>query len=188
MLPGAYVLAIELAKPITVRIRTRSRELLVAGRYLYCGSARGPGGLRARIARHMRHGKAIRWHIDNLTEAGRLLGAWTFVGGHECELVAALAHLPAPVDGFGSSDCRYCRSDLLRCRNPEPHALRIWGSGVRNLFGGANLLVKSISHVGAFSRDNQRGKLVAYMSQNLPIERRANSLRSTSAGGRGTGN
>lgn len=113
-LPGAYVLAIELLKPIAVNIHSRSQVSVAAGRYLYCGSAKGPGGLRARIARHMHHGKAIRWHIDNLTEAGRVLGAWTFIGGHECELVAGLAHLPMPVSGFGSSDCRECGSHLLR--------------------------------------------------------------------------
>jgi Uri superfamily endonuclease len=110
-LPGAYVLAVELFKPIAVSIRNGPPVSLAAGHYLYCG---GPGGLRARIARHMRRGKAIRWHIDNLTEAGRVFGAWTFVGGQECELVAALAHLPTPVSGFGSSDCRECKSHLLR--------------------------------------------------------------------------
>ena len=112
-LPGAYVLAIELLKPIAVSVHSGSPVSIAAGRYLYCGSAKGPGGLRARIARHMRHGKVIRWHIDNLTEAGRVLGAWTLVGGHECELVAALAHLPTPAGGFGSSDCRQCKSHLL---------------------------------------------------------------------------
>ena len=114
-LPGAYVLAVELFKPIAVSIRNGPPVSLAAGRYLYCGSAKGPGGLRGRIAHHMRRGKAVRWHIDNLTKAGRVHGAWTFVGGHECELVAALAHLPTPVRGFGSSDCRKCRSHLLRC-------------------------------------------------------------------------
>jgi Uri superfamily endonuclease len=113
-LPGAYVLALELSRPIVVKIAGRPLTSLAAGRYLYCGSARGPGGLRARIARHMRRGKTTRWHVDRLTEAGRVLGAWTFVGCHECQLVAALAHLPAPIEGFGSSDCQRCRSHLLR--------------------------------------------------------------------------
>ena len=62
----------------------------------------------------MRRGKAIRWHVDGLTEAGTVLGAWTFPGGHECDLVAALSYLPVPIEGFGSSDCRRCRSHLLR--------------------------------------------------------------------------
>ncbi|MGE5504370.1 MAG: GIY-YIG nuclease family protein, partial [Actinomycetota bacterium] len=83
------------------------------GRYLYCGSARGPGGLRARVGRHMRKGKVVRWHVDRLTEAGRVVGAWVFEGGDECGLVARLAHLPVPIPGFGSSDCKVCPSHLL---------------------------------------------------------------------------
>jgi len=80
-LPGAYVLAINLPELVVVSICRKPSVSLAPGCYLYCGSAKGPGGLRARLARHMRHGKAIRWHVDNLTEAGTVLGAWTFSGG-----------------------------------------------------------------------------------------------------------
>jgi hypothetical protein len=34
-------------------------------------------------------------------------------GGNECVIIAALADLPHPVPGFGSTDCRCCRSHLL---------------------------------------------------------------------------
>jgi Uri superfamily endonuclease len=119
-LPGAYVLAVELFRPVAVALGNRPPLSLAAGCYLYCGSAKGPGGLRARIARHMRRGKAIHWHIDNLTEAGRVLGAWGFVGGNECELAATLACLPVPIEGFGSSDCRRCRSHLLQWQESRP--------------------------------------------------------------------
>lgn len=112
--PGAYVLAIELYRPIALALSNRPPASLARGCYLYCGSAKGPGGLRARIGRHMRRGKPIRWHVDNLTEAGRVLGVWTIVGGHECQLAGSLAHLPIPIEGFGSSDCRNCGSHLLR--------------------------------------------------------------------------
>ena len=111
---GAYVLAIELPEPVAVGIGGKPPALLACGRYLYCGSANGPGGLRARLARHMRHGKPIHWHIDQLTEAGAVLGAWTFPGGDECDLAAALSHLPIAIEGFGSTDCRRCASHLLR--------------------------------------------------------------------------
>lgn len=102
--PGAYVLAVTLDAPALG---------LPPGRYLYCGNARGPGGLRARLARHMRKGKRIHWHVDRLTEAGRVLGAWIFPGGDECALVRRLAGLPVPIPGFGSSDCARCESHLL---------------------------------------------------------------------------
>lgn len=118
---GAYVILITLAERLKVRLGDRAPMLLPAGRYLYCGSARGPGGLRARLGRHMRRGKAVRWHVDRLTEAGDVRGAWIFPGGDECALVRRLSHLPVPIAGFGSSDCAACRSHLLRW--PEAVAL-----------------------------------------------------------------
>lgn len=111
--PGAYVLLVELGAPLRVSAGRGRAAMLAPGRYLYCGSAKGPGGLRARLARHMRRGKRRHWHIDQLTEAGSVLGAWAAPGGNECALVAELAHLPVPLDGFGSSDCPHCRSHLL---------------------------------------------------------------------------
>ncbi|ATQ68706.1 MULTISPECIES: GIY-YIG nuclease family protein [Methylosinus] len=110
--PGAYAMIVALDAPLLAKAGRRS-AVLAAGRYIYCGSARGPGGLRARLGRHMRRGKARRWHIDQLTEAGRVLGAWIAPGGDECALVTALAALPIPLEGFGSSDCPRCRSHLL---------------------------------------------------------------------------
>jgi hypothetical protein len=68
--PGAYVLLIELAEPLEVALPSKPKTTLETGRYLYCGSAKGPGGIRARLTRHMRVGKLIRWHMDRLTEAG----------------------------------------------------------------------------------------------------------------------
>jgi hypothetical protein len=42
-LPGAYVLAIEITKPVTVKLPGKPAASLRSGRYLYCGSAKGPG-------------------------------------------------------------------------------------------------------------------------------------------------
>ncbi len=109
--PGAYALWLRLASPLDVRAGTR-RGVLPAGDYLYCGSANGPGGLRARLARHMRKNKRVHWHIDQLTSAAKALGAFILEGGNECALNAALAALPVPLQGFGSSDCRRCAAHL----------------------------------------------------------------------------
>ena len=111
--PGAYILQVDIAESVLVTIAGRSPTELTAGRYLYCGSAKGPGGLRARLARHMRHGKSVHWHIDQLTERGIIIGSWIVPNGRQCELVAMLGSLPMPIPGFGSSDCRRCRSHLL---------------------------------------------------------------------------
>ncbi len=67
----------------------------------------------------MRREKRAHWHVDQLTCAGDVLGAWVFPGGDECTVNAALEKLPTPLDGFGSSDCRQCRSHL-----------RLWKAGL----------------------------------------------------------
>jgi Uri superfamily endonuclease len=114
---GAYVLLIELPVPVEVALPGKPKTTLGAGRYLYCGSAKGPGGIRARLARHMRIEKSIRWHVDRLTKIGTVIGAWSFPGGDECDLVRTLSHLSFPIRGFGSTDCRKCQSHLLRCQD-----------------------------------------------------------------------
>ncbi|EJW13489.1 Endonuclease III [Rhodovulum sp. PH10] len=110
--PGAYVLGLLLARPVALRVGGAACTL-PAGRYLYCGSARGPGGLRARVTRHLARRKRIHWHVDRLTTRGRVVAVWIAPGGDECALVRDLAGLPVPLPGFGSSDCRRCASHLL---------------------------------------------------------------------------
>ena len=109
---GAYLLLIELTKVTDVQLSNKVSASLVPGRYLYAGSAYGPGGLKARIARHMRRAKAQRWHVDQLTKNG-VRGSWTFQGCNECDLVDMNSVLPVPIVGFGSTDCKRCRSHLL---------------------------------------------------------------------------
>lgn len=138
--PGAYLLIVDLCRPLRLDLPRLARPRLPAGRYAYCGSAKGPGGLRARLARHLRRDKALRWHVDRLTAAGRVAALAALPEGEECVLRAALQAEPgvtAPVPGFGSSDCRRCPSHLLalppafdldswlaRCVRPEsPNAL-----------------------------------------------------------------
>jgi Uri superfamily endonuclease len=117
-LPGAYVLIVELAESIQITLPRKPKTTLQAGHYLYCGSAKGSGGIRARLSRHMRPGKVIHWHVDLLTAPGQVTGAWTFPGCDECELVRDLSHLPAPIRGFGSTDCPRCWSHLLSWPRP----------------------------------------------------------------------
>jgi Uri superfamily endonuclease len=111
--PGAYLLLVMLPEPLRIALPRRPEATLPPGLFLYAGSARGPGGLRARLARHQRTDKKPHWHIDRVTLAGTWLGAWIFPGGDECAIVAALAPLPIPLPGFGSTDCRRCASHLL---------------------------------------------------------------------------
>ena len=92
------------------------RLSLRSGYYVYAGSAMG--GLRARLARHQRSEKRLRWHIDYLLHdpGARLLESLPFPGRRrlECALARELAALAEEeIPRFGSSDCR-CRSHLFR--------------------------------------------------------------------------
>ena len=117
---GAYLLAIDLAREMTLDISTLSPLMLPAGRYIYCGSAYGPGGIKARVARHLRQDKSLRWHVDRLTLGGRVSQVAALIGGSECTLMAGLCALPGvsvPVLNFGSSDCRTCPAHLAAVPN-----------------------------------------------------------------------
>ncbi len=115
--PGAYVLLVDLARPLVLDIATLSGAVLPAGHYAYCGSAHGPGGLRARIGRHLKRDKARRWHVDRLTGAGRVVAVHAEPGGSECDLFVRVQATPGatvPLAGFGSTDCRRCPAHLAR--------------------------------------------------------------------------
>ncbi|MCX8165032.1 MAG: GIY-YIG nuclease family protein [Acidilobaceae archaeon] len=92
-----------------------------SGLYLYIGSARGQGGVRARISRHLRKEKVLRWHIDYLTslECSRplfLAAAESPLDAEErvaSELENSLCFSPS-YRGFGSSD-KSSRTHLFRC-------------------------------------------------------------------------
>jgi Uri superfamily endonuclease len=113
---GAYLLLIRLAAPLPLEITSLGAAVLPAGCYVYAGSARGPGGIRARAGRHLRRGKRLHWHIDRVSEAAAACWAFAVPDGRECALVHALLARPAyqvALTGFGSSDCRRCASHLL---------------------------------------------------------------------------
>ncbi len=114
-LPGAYLLVIDLGRPLTFTIAGKRTVTLPPGRYAYCGSARGPGGLAARLARHLRSGKSAHWHVDRLTRAGRVVAIGLCPHGRECALFDAVSQLPGvsiPAPGLGSSDCDRCAAHL----------------------------------------------------------------------------
>lgn len=114
--PGAYALLIEMQTAVTVVLRGVSVRM-PPGRYLYCGSAFGYGGIRARVARHLRRRKPAHWHVDQLTRRGRVQAVLAAPYGNECALFAHFSILDGwevPAPGFGASDCRTCPAHLLR--------------------------------------------------------------------------
>jgi Uri superfamily endonuclease len=115
--PGTYVLLMTLAEPIRLEVGRLGVFPLRAGWYAYAGSALGPGGLNARLSRHTREEKRLRWHIDYLLTQARLREVWYSedLERRECAWIKFLGNLPGtevPVPGFGASDCR-CRSHLF---------------------------------------------------------------------------
>lgn len=113
--PGAYLLLIGLARPVVLEIERFPGVRFSAGWYVYAGNANGPGGLRARVGRHLRRDKRAHWHVDHLAGEGSV-APLCFPGADECGLVESLIAAPrfaVPVPGFGSTDCRRCDSHLL---------------------------------------------------------------------------
>jgi Uri superfamily endonuclease len=108
---GSYALHLALEKPQHIRVGALGEVDFPASEYVYLGIAVGPGGLRARVGRHLRADKTRHWHIDYLVPMTKLLSlCWTTSPDPlECRWSQALAQLPVvsiPVPDFGSSDCR----------------------------------------------------------------------------------
>lgn len=115
--PGSYALLLALDAPQTVTAGRLGCFDFPAGNYVYCGSAFGPGGLRARLQRHARASGALHWHIDYLRRAARLVDwCWVVHERAECRWARALVDQGGQVvaPGFGSSDCHSgCPSHLV---------------------------------------------------------------------------
>jgi Uri superfamily endonuclease len=114
---GAYGLAIRLDHAVEFTLQSRDPVRLESGWLVYAGSAKGPGGIRARLRRHLRRDKALHWHVDRLTLAAVEIVAVPQFGDSECAIIDRLLQSPnfdIAVRGFGNTDCRMCESHLLR--------------------------------------------------------------------------
>jgi Uri superfamily endonuclease len=117
-LPGVYAVELRLNQPQQLSIGRLGPVVFPAIDYLYLGSACGPGGLYARLGRHLKGGgKTLHWHIDWLRAAAevRAYAALALPPGDpaliglECNWRRVAAGWPGAwtvLPGFGSSDCR----------------------------------------------------------------------------------
>jgi Uri superfamily endonuclease len=118
-LPGHYVIAGR--APASFKVQKKSWGLITfpAGNYFYCGSAHGPGGLLARVNRHLNRTDKTFWHFDYIKNNLNIDQVWWQVNqvNLECEtaqFIAALPNTHIPLEGFGASDCRKgCRAHLI---------------------------------------------------------------------------
>ena len=112
---GTYVLIVRVDQPLELAVGRLGKLTLASGTYAYVGSAHGPGGLRARLGRHMRADKPVHWHIDYLTAAAPITAIWLRVSPERLECAWAqeiIARGTVPVLHFGSSDCT-CPAHLV---------------------------------------------------------------------------
>ena len=125
---GSYVLVLTLASPTAITVGSLGSVRFPKGYYAYVGSALGPGGLAARLGRHLAPVARQHWHIDALRSRARPVAVWSAVGRErrECAWAQALSALPGvltPAPGFGSADCR-CSTHLFHFDSPpDPAAI-----------------------------------------------------------------
>ena len=113
---GTYCLLLYADSDRDIRVGALGRFNIKKGYYVYIGSAFGPGGLKARIGRHIKKTKKLRWHIDYLRKATHIVDIKFSTDSEklECKWAANLAENGGtnPFKGFGSSDCK-CFSHLF---------------------------------------------------------------------------
>ena len=109
--PHTYQLLIHVRRPVRLTIGRLGRFVFPAGTYVYTGSARR--NLEARIARHRRREKTLRWHVDYLLASPHVAVVDVRRSAHgECAWNQAGGGTVV-VPGFGASDCHEgCGSHL----------------------------------------------------------------------------
>lgn len=114
--PGTYAIVLKNDARSEIRVGRLGRVSFEPGHYVYVGSAFGPGGLRARVSRHLRENKTQRWHIDYLRAVAIPVSVWFSCEPRNLEhqwarTLDELLGTPG-IKGFGSSDCR-CSTHLF---------------------------------------------------------------------------
>lgn len=115
--PGTYALILKSPQSMSVCVGKAGTFEFMPGYYIYTGSARGPGGLKARVSRHLKMTKRCHWHIDYLTTRIPVIETWYSYNSSadECLWAAGLQSNKqkyAAISGLGASDCS-CASHLF---------------------------------------------------------------------------
>ncbi len=108
-----YQLHIELTRDVTLTVGKLGTFSFPKGRYIYTGSARK--NIDARIKRHLRSAKKLRWHIDYFLShpAARIMGVAILKSGECAGNKRVKGHIIAP--RFGATDCREGCVSHLKC-------------------------------------------------------------------------
>lgn len=120
--PGTYALILRCDDPGLITIGRLGSLPIRTGYFVYVGSAFGPGGIRARVARHHAMDKPRHWHIDHLRPHARIIETWiSFDPAHRehqwAELLSRQRGVNVLLEGFGASDCD-CPAHLFHFVSP----------------------------------------------------------------------
>jgi Uri superfamily endonuclease len=121
---GTYALVYACAAAASVDVGRQGSVALRSGYYVYIGSAFGPGGVNARVTRHLRSDKRLHWHIDYLSGALSPRSVWYLHAPssdeHRWATALAATRGAVAVPRVGASDCR-CDSHFFYLET-EPNA------------------------------------------------------------------
>jgi Uri superfamily endonuclease len=118
---GSYALVLRLQRTLNLEIGRLGHHRFLPGFYIYLGSALGPGGIKARIQRHLQYTptKSPHWHVDRLLGVSTIDEVWwkNEQESSECLWAARLATIgKLQIAGFGASDCR-CAGHLVHFKD-----------------------------------------------------------------------
>jgi len=114
---GTYLLILRVPQIARLQVGRLGCYDIPVGAYTYIGSALGPGGLAARVGRHLRTRKRLHWHIDYLLDVANIQEVWGIDSEERLECVWAGRLLRSAgarviVPHFGASDCD-CSTHLI---------------------------------------------------------------------------
>lgn len=118
---GVYLLFLNISRDIKIRVGSLGLVNLPAGVYVYVGSAQN--SVEARVRRHLKKRKTLRWHIDYLTSSKDVEPLYVVVlplpKNYECRIARILQENDSrSINNFGASDCK-CRTHLYNIRSPR---------------------------------------------------------------------
>lgn len=117
----SHQLTILIDAPLIIAVEKSGSYAYPAGTYVTTGSAKR--NIDARISRHLRCNKTLRWHIDYLLHAtGVAISKIERFVEPECVLNQ---RTPGKVliDGFGTSDCMSGCGSHLKYQDKQDHIL-----------------------------------------------------------------
>jgi len=127
---GSYVLMAKMERRRRIKVGKLGEIEFEKGYYAYVGSAMN--GIEARIRRHLRKDKKLRWHIDYLLQHATAEKIYYIERDMECYIAEKFIEKFEYVPGFGSSDCK-CASHLFYSSNLNEMVLLAKSLGMKEM-------------------------------------------------------